>query len=71
MKLKLAPFCSFLSGLLSDVHFEKLWRLVLICTPQAMERGVKVLDCIPPYDTHKIGVVYVAKGQVRDFSQPL
>jgi len=31
---------------------------------QAMERAVKVLDHIPPYDTHKIGVVYVGQGQV-------
>ena len=31
---------------------------------QAVERAVKVLDHMPPYDTHKIGVVYVSKGQV-------
>ena len=31
---------------------------------QAMERAVKLLDRIPPYNTHKIGVVYVGKGQV-------
>ena len=30
-----------------------------------MERAVKVLDHIPPYDTHKIGVVYVGQGQVH------
>ena len=29
-----------------------------------MERALKVLDHIPPYDTHKIGVVYVDKNQV-------
>ena len=26
---------------------------------------MKVLDHIPPYDTHKIGVVYVGQGQVH------
>ena len=28
-----------------------------------MERAVKVLDRIPPYDTHKVGVIYVGPGQ--------
>ena len=31
-----------------------------------MERAVKVLDHIPPYDTHKIGVVYVGPGQTTE-----
>ena len=28
-----------------------------------IERAIKCLDRIPPYDTHKIGVIYVAPGQ--------
>ena len=32
--------------------------------PQATARGIKLLDHIPPYTTHKIGVVYVGRGQV-------
>lgn len=28
-----------------------------------MDRAVKLLDHIPPYETHKIGVIYVAPGQ--------
>lgn len=32
---------------------------------QVVERAVKVLDQMPPYDTHKIGVVFVGAGQVR------
>lgn len=32
---------------------------------QVIERAVKVLDQMPPYDTHKIGVVFVGAGQVR------
>lgn len=30
-----------------------------------IDRAVKVLDQMPPYDTHKIGVVFVGAGQVR------
>ena len=40
---------------------------VHVCTftaAQAMVRAVKLLDHIPPYNTHKIGVVYVGEGQV-------
>ena len=33
---------------------------------QVIDRAVKVLDQMPPYDTHKIGVVFVGAGQVRD-----
>uniref|UniRef100_A0A4W5KLM2 Tuberin n=1 Tax=Hucho hucho TaxID=62062 RepID=A0A4W5KLM2_9TELE len=31
---------------------------------QLIDRAVKVLDQMPPYDTHKIGVVFVGAGQV-------
>lgn len=30
---------------------------------EVIERAIKCLDRIPPYDTHKIGVIYVAPGQ--------
>lgn len=30
-----------------------------------IDRAVKVLDQMPPYDTHKIGVVFVGATQVR------
>ena len=33
---------------------------------QATERAIKVLDHIPPYETHKVGVVYVSKGQTTE-----
>ena len=33
------------------------------CTLKVTERAMKVLDHIPPYDTHKLGVVYVGRGQ--------
>jgi len=30
---------------------------------EVIERAIKCLDRIPPYDTHKIGVIYVGPGQ--------
>ena len=38
---------------------------VLLPSSESMERAIKVLDHIPPYNTHKIGVVYVGEGQVH------
>lgn len=32
---------------------------------QATARAMKLLDLIPPYDTHKIGIIYVDKDQVN------
>ena len=37
---------------------------LLLAADEATSRAVKLLDLIPPYNTHKIGVVYVGKGQV-------
>ncbi|XP_049853714.1 tuberin isoform X1 [Schistocerca gregaria] len=36
---------------------------LLVPQTQIVERAVKNLDRIPPYETHKIGVVYVGPGQ--------
>jgi hypothetical protein len=30
---------------------------------RAIERAIKNLDRIPPYETHKVGVIYVGPGQ--------
>ena len=35
---------------------------------QVLDRSLKVLDHIPPYETHKFGIVYAAKNQVRFIS---
>ena len=37
---------------------------LLLPATESIERALKVLDHIPPYNTHKIGVVYVGKEQV-------
>lgn len=36
---------------------------ILVPQTQVVQRAVKNLDRIPPYETHKIGVVYVGPGQ--------
>lgn len=33
---------------------------------QTTDRAIKVLDHIPPYETHKVGVVYVDKAQTTE-----
>lgn len=37
---------------------------LLLPATESIDRALKVLDHIPPYNTHKIGVVYVGKEQV-------
>ncbi|KAL1004888.1 hypothetical protein UPYG_G00051850 [Umbra pygmaea] len=39
---------------------------LLLPKSQLIDRAVKVLDQMPPYDTHKIGVVFVGAGQVSN-----
>ncbi|XP_041134002.1 tuberin-like isoform X2 [Polyodon spathula] len=39
---------------------------LLLPKSQLVDRTVKVLDQMPPYDTHKIGVVYVGEGQINN-----
>lgn len=36
---------------------------VPILVPNNAQTGIKNLDRIPPYETHKIGVLYIGKGQ--------
>ncbi|XP_075035425.1 tuberin isoform X2 [Mixophyes fleayi] len=39
---------------------------ILVPNTQTFERTMKLLDQIPSYDTHKIGVLYVGEGQIGD-----
>uniref|UniRef100_W5M5G2 Tuberin n=1 Tax=Lepisosteus oculatus TaxID=7918 RepID=W5M5G2_LEPOC len=39
---------------------------LLLPKSQLIDRAVKVLDQMPPYDTHKIGVVFVGAGQANN-----
>jgi tuberous sclerosis protein 2 len=36
---------------------------LLLPPSETIDRALKVLDHIPPYNTHKIGVIYVGEGQ--------
>ncbi|CAH1116150.1 unnamed protein product [Phaedon cochleariae] len=40
-------------------------RPILVENNEVAQRAVKVLDLIAPYETHKVGVVYVREGQVN------
>ncbi|XP_069762600.1 tuberin isoform X2 [Narcine bancroftii] len=39
---------------------------LLVPKNEITERAIKVLDQMPPYDTHTIGVVYVGEGQTNN-----
>ncbi|KAK4874613.1 hypothetical protein RN001_013973 [Aquatica leii] len=44
---------------------------LLVTSSQVVQRAVKVLDCIPPYETHRIGVIYVKEGQCNNETEIL
>lgn len=46
-------------------------RPLLIDSNEIVQRALKVLDCIPPYETHKIGVIYIGNGQCNQESEIL
>lgn len=41
-------------------------RPMLVSSSDVVQRAVNILDGIPPYETHKIGVIYVREGQVNN-----
>lgn len=46
-------------------------RPLLVDCSDIVQRALKVLDCIPPYETHKIGVIYIRSGQCNNESEIL
>lgn len=44
---------------------------LLVGSSQMVQRAVKILDCIPPYETHKVGVLYVGPGQCNNETEIL
>lgn len=40
-------------------------RPLIVGSSEVVQRAVNVLDLIPPYETHKIGVLYIREGQVN------
>ncbi|CAG2164408.1 unnamed protein product [Oppiella nova] len=49
-----------------DVEFNDKTKPILLSKNEAIDRSLKVLDRITPYETHKIGVLYVGPGQEKD-----
>lgn len=44
---------------------------LVVGTSQVVQRSVMVLDCIPPYETHMIGVICVREGQAGNETEIL
>ncbi|PIK45885.1 putative tuberin [Apostichopus japonicus] len=66
MKSGVDPSFVFLQLFFSPFVVEDTERPIAIPFSQMAQRAVKVLDRIPPYDTHKIGVLYVGPNQAEN-----
>ncbi|XP_040001433.1 tuberin isoform X2 [Xiphias gladius] len=62
----LSPSFVFLQLYHSPFFGNEANKPLLLPKTQVIDRAVKVLDQMPPYDTHKIGVVFVGSGQVNN-----
>ncbi|XP_054460561.1 tuberin isoform X2 [Anoplopoma fimbria] len=62
----LSPSFVFLQLYHSPFFGNEANKPLLLPKTQVIDRAVKVLDQMPPYDTHKIGVVFVGAGQVSN-----
>ncbi|KAA0721866.1 Tuberin Tuberous sclerosis 2 protein -like protein [Triplophysa tibetana] len=62
----LSPSFVFLQLYHSPFFGNEANKPLLLPKSQLIDRAVKVLDQMPPYDTHKIGVVFVGAGQASN-----
>ncbi|XP_059200476.1 tuberin isoform X2 [Centropristis striata] len=62
----LSPSFVFLQLYHSPFFGNEANKPLLLPKTQVIDRAVKVLDQMPPYDTHKIGVVFVGASQVNN-----
>uniref|UniRef100_A0A8C1N747 Tuberin n=1 Tax=Cyprinus carpio TaxID=7962 RepID=A0A8C1N747_CYPCA len=62
----LSPSFVFLQLYHSPFFGNEANKPLLLPKSQLIDRAVKVLDQMPPYDTHKIGVVFVGAGQANN-----
>jgi hypothetical protein len=69
----LALFFSFVFlQLYHTAHFgSTAEKPLLVPQSRAIQRAVKNLDRIPPYETHKVGVIYVGPGQASNEAEIL
>ncbi|XP_039262240.2 tuberin-like isoform X1 [Styela clava] len=63
-----SPCFVFLQLFQSAVCTESIHRPILLPATPGIERGIQVLDRIPPYDTWSTGVVYIGPGEGGDGS---
>lgn len=66
-----SPCFVFLQLFQSAVCTESIHRPILLPATPGIERGIQVLDRIPPYDTWSTGVVYIGSGEGDDGSKIL
>ncbi|XP_053085916.1 tuberin isoform X3 [Pangasianodon hypophthalmus] len=62
----LSPSFVFLQLYHSPFFGNEANKPLLLPKSELIERALKVLDQMPPYDTHKIGVVFVGPGQANN-----
>ncbi|XP_051993755.1 tuberin isoform X3 [Xyrauchen texanus] len=62
----LSPSFVFLQLYHSPFFGNEANKPLLLPKSQLIDRALKVLDQMPPYDTHKIGVVFVGAGQANN-----
>ncbi|KAM9455149.1 tuberin isoform 2-T3 [Clarias gariepinus] len=62
----LSPSFVFLQLYHSPFFGNEANKPLLLPKSELIDRAVKVLDQMPPYDTHKIGVVFVGPGQANN-----
>ncbi|KAK7793760.1 hypothetical protein R5R35_000957 [Gryllus longicercus] len=67
----ISPSFVFLQ-LYHTAHFgSNVEKPLLVSQSQVVQRAVKNFDRIPPYETHKIGVIYVGQGQASNETEIL
>lgn len=59
------PSFVFLQLYHSTTFANKAERPILVECNDVIQRALKILDHIPPYETHKMGVLYVREGQIN------
>ena len=49
-----------------------IWNCLFSIIVKDTGKSITTLDMVPPYETHKVGVIYVKPGQVRcDINYPV
>ncbi|XP_065212023.1 tuberin [Planococcus citri] len=65
-KSGLNPSFVFLQLYDSSMFFESNEKPIPVHSSTTIQRAINVFDRIPPYETHKVGVIYVGPGQANN-----